>query len=176
MCEPITMGLIAAGGTALAAPAALTTAMTASLAASVGAGVMSAAGAYQQGQVNKQIGRNNQIMAEYAAQDAQRRGDAEAMKVRRQADQLKGAQRLKMAAAGLDLGEGTAADLQDQTDFFAEADQSTARYNGKLDAWSARQQGANARAQGDAAARQGTLSAFGTILGTGGSVADKWYT
>lgn len=137
-------------------------------------GGLQAYGAYQQGQVAKQVGRNNQIMAEYAAQDALKRGDLEAAAVRRQGDAIKGAQRARMAAAGLDLGEGTAAELQDQTDFFSATDQIAARGNAARDAWSSRVQGANAAAQGRAAARQGTLSAFATVLGTGGQVADKW--
>jgi hypothetical protein len=148
---------------------------TIALAASALGGTVSAIGAYQQGQVAKQVGRNNQIMAEYAAQDAQRRAGEDAIKVQQKAAQLKGAQRATMAAKGLDLGVGTQAELLDQTDFFGATDAATTRSNGNRDAWSARQQGANARAQGDAAARQGNLSAFSTVLGTAGNVASKWY-
>lgn len=160
MCEPVT----------------LTTMQTVMLAATATAGVVSAVGAYQQGQVAKQVGRNNQIMAEYAAQDALRRGDQEAAAVQRRASQVQGAQRASLAAKGLDLGAGTAGELQDQTDFFSQTDQITARNNAARDAWSARAQGANARAQGSAAARQGNLSAFSTLLATGAQVSDRWAT
>lgn len=153
MCEPTTIALVA---TAVA-------------------GGLSAYGQYQQGQVAKQVGRNNAIMAEYAAKDALRRGEEEAQAVRRRGDAIKGAQRARMAASGLELGDGTAAELLDQTDFFSLQDQNTARFNAKRDAWSARAGGAQARAQGDASASQGTLGAFGTVLGTAGSVAGKWY-
>lgn len=146
------------------------------LAATAIGGGLSALGAYQQGQVAKQVGRNNQIMAEYAAQDAQRRGEEDAIKVRQRASQIKGAQRARMAANGLDLTTGTAAELQDQTDFFGQQDIATTRSNAARDAWSARVQGANARSQGDAAARQGNLAAFSTLLGTTGQVSDKWMT
>lgn len=154
MCEPTTIALVA---TAIS-------------------GTMSAVGAYQQGQVAKQVGRNNQIMAEYAAADALRRGEQEAQAVQRKAAQLKGSQRALMASKGLDLSSGTPADILDTTDFFAESDVNTVRYNAKKDAWSSRVQGAQARAEGDAKARQGNLAAVGTLIGTGGSVADKWYT
>ena len=137
-------------------------------------GAMAAKGAYDQGQVAKQVGRNNQIMAEYAAQDALRRGDEDASKIRQRGSQIKGAQRASMAAKGLDLGVGTSAELVDQTDFFSETDQTTARGNAQRSAWSARAGGANARAQGDAAAQQGNLSAFSTVLGTAGQVSSKW--
>lgn len=144
--------------------------------ASAVSGTAAVVGAYQQGQAAKAMGRNNQIMAEYAAQDALRRGDAEAAAVQRRASQVQGAQRAALAAKGLDINAGTAGELQDQTDFFSQVDQSTARTNAARDAWSARVQGANARAQGDAAARQGTTGAFATLLGTGAQVADKWAT
>jgi hypothetical protein len=113
-------------------------------------------------------------MAEYAAQDAVQRGEQEAIKVRQRADQIKGAQRSKMAAGGVDLGVGTAAELQSQTDFFGLQDVATTRSNAAREAWSDRVQGANFRAQGDAAAKQGNLQAFSTALGTAGQVAGKW--
>lgn len=147
---------------------------TIALAFTAVAGAVSAKGAYDQGQVAKQVGRNNQVMAEYAAQDALRKGEEQAIQARRRGDQVKGAARANMAAKGLDLNSGTAAELQDQTDFFSESDQNTARFNAQRDAWSMRAGGANARAQGDAGAQQGNLQAFSTVLGTGSRVAGKW--
>ena len=149
--------------------------VTIALAATAVGGTMSAVGQYQQGRVAKQVGRNNQIMAEYAAQDAQRRAGEDAIKVQQKAAQLKGSQRATMAAKGLDLGVGTQAEILDQTDFFGATDAATARSNGNRDAWSSRYQGANARAQGDASARQANIGAFSTVLGTAGNVAGKWY-
>ncbi len=150
--------------------------MTIAVVAGTGASLLAAKGTYDQGQVQKQVGRNNQIMAEYAATDAIRRGDEQAAEVNRRAALTKGSARANMAARGLDLAGGTAGEIQDQIDFFAEGDQNTARFNAQRDAWSARASGQNARAQGDAAARQGNLAAFSTILATGGQVADKWST
>ena len=148
--------------------------MTIALAATALAGGTAAYGQYQQGQAAAQVGRNNQIMSEYAAQDALKRGEEEATRTRRQGDQIKGAQRSTMAARGLDLGVGTAQELQDQTDFFSLTDQTTARNNAKREAWSNRVQGTNARAQGDFAQKQGNLSAFSTLLGSAGQVSGKW--
>ena len=140
------------------------------------AAAFSAYGTYQQGQAAKQVGRNNQIMAEYAARDAERRGEEDAMKVRRQADQIKGAQRSRMAAAGLDLGVGTAAELQDQTDFFGLQDISTTRNNARKAAWSARATGQQEAAMGDFTARNSNLAAFSTLLGGASQAAGKWNT
>jgi hypothetical protein len=137
---------------------------------------LSATAAYNQGQTAKKTGRNNQIMAEYAAQDAMARGDEAAIAAQRRTAQLRGTQRASMAASGLDLSFGTPADLIDQTDFFGQIDANTARDNAKREAWSSRAQGANARAQGNAAAKQGNLAAAGSILGGAAQAADKWYT
>lgn len=182
MCEPVTLGVLTtaltAGGAATgalgASAAALTAAQTATLALAAGSGVMSAAGMYQQGQMQKQVAANNATMAEYAAQDAQRRGELEAQAVQRKAAGLKGTQRAMMASRGLDLGTGTPAEILDQTDFFAETDVATARGNAARDAWSYRAQAQDLRQQGNFAARNANLQAFSTLLGSAGSVADKW--
>ena len=137
--------------------------------------LVSAQAQRQQGQVAKQVGRNNQILAEQAAQDAERRGSETAAAVRRRGDQTLGAQRAAQAAAGLDLGVGTAAELQDQTSFFSDTDQRTARMNAAKEAWSARAQGSNFRFQGDAAASNANLAATGTLIGGASQVAGRWY-
>ena len=146
------------------------------LAATAISGATAAYGQIQQGRVAAAVGRNNQIMADYAAQDAIKRGDEQAMQAERRGRQVVGAQRAAMSAKGLDLGEGTAAELQDQADFFGKTDAVTARNNGRREAWSDRAQGDMARFQGDNARSQSNLQAFGTILGTAGKVAGNWYT
>lgn len=128
----------------------------------------------QQGKTAQQVANNNAKMAEYAAQDAQRRGEEDAMAVQRKAAALKSNQRVAMAANGLDLTYGTAADLQDQTDFFAQSDAATARTNASREAWRLRAGGEQDRAAGAAARSNASLSAAGTLLGAAGSVASKW--
>ncbi len=144
-------------------------------------------GSYQQAQgqkalagYNAQVAANNATLSEYAAQDATRRGEEEVAAIRRNADMLKGSQRASMAARGLDLAEGTAAELQDQTDFFALTDTNTARNNARREAWSIRNQGANYTGESNmqrATARSiNPLMAAGTTLLTGaGQVASRWY-
>jgi hypothetical protein len=187
MCEPVTLGLMttaitagatgtAAGAAALGMSAALGAPAALALGSMAGASVMSAAATYQQGQVQKQIAQNNAVMSEYAAQDAQRRGEEDAMAIQRRASQLSGTQRAVMAGRGLDLETGTAADILDQTDFFAQQDVNTARYNAARDAWSYRARGQQGLYEGRAAARNASMQAAGTLLGTAGSVADKWKT
>ena len=154
MCEPTTIAMAAMA---------------------VGGGV-SAFSAIQQGKTAQQVANNNATMAEYAAQDAQKRGEEDAMEVQRKAAALKSSQRVGLAANGLDLSYGTAADLQDQVDFFAQSDAATARTNASREAWRLRAGGEQDRAAGAAARSNANTQAAGTLLSTSGSVAGKWYT
>lgn len=152
MCEPATIALIAKAAST----------------------VVGTYGQYQQGQAEKDAARYNAKMAEYGAQDAQRRGEEEAAAIQRKAASLKSTQRAAQAARGLDVSYGSAADLQDETDFFGQMDAATARANAAQQAWNYRAQGKLARAQGKAAAYQAKLGAAGTLLTGIGQVAGKW--
>lgn len=192
MCEPVTLaalttaattaGSIGAGATvagvagATATTAGLTAMQALALGATVGGSVLSATSAYQQGQVAKQTARNNAQMAEVAAQDAQRRGEEDAAAVQRKGAALKSAQRVSLASKGLDLSYGTAADLQDQTDFFTQSDAATTRTNAAREAWSTRARGQQALALGKADALNASMQAAGSLLGGAGAVSDRWYT
>ena len=170
----------AAAGTTAAATTAAATGLTnmqmLQLGLSAGSGIMQFVGAQNQASAMEQVARNNQTMAEYAAADAQRRGEEDAQAVQRRAAQLRGAQRSMMAARGLDLASGTPAELIDQTDFFAEQDTATARMNARREGWAIRADAAN---QSYAARQQASgmrLSGAGSLLGSAMSVADKWST
>ncbi len=195
MCEPVTLGVLASAGTmgawgtgligaattagvagATTTAAAMTAAQAISLAATVGSTVLSASSAYQQGQVAKATARNNAQMAEYAAQDAAKRGEEEAAAVQRKGAGLKSAQRVSLASKGLDLAYGTAADLQNQTDFFTQSDVATTRDNARREAWNQRARGQGMLTQGKADALNAMYQAGGSLIGGAGQVADKWYT
>lgn len=96
------------------------------------------------------------------------------MEVQRKAAAVRGAQRVGLAAHGLDLTYGTAQDLQDQTDFFGQADANTVRHNASKEAWSRRAQGANYSAEANAT--KPWLAGGSTLLAGAGQVADKWYS
>lgn len=164
MCEPATLTAIGTWATANAGTIA-------AVGATAGAG-LTAYSAYQQNSVAKAVATNNAAMSEIAAQDALRRGEKDVQETQRRAALLKGAQRSSMAAKGLDLSEGTAAALQDQTDFFASADVATQRTNARRDAQGFRSQGANYRAE--AASYRPGLSATASLLNSTGPVADRW--
>lgn len=165
---------LAAGATAAGTAAAGMTAgqMIALGLSAAGTGI-SAVGAYNQAQTAKAAATANAKTAEIQAQDAQRRGEQEVQDIQRRAAAYKSSQRAAMGAKGLDLSYGTAADLQDQVDFFSQADAATARTNARKEAWAARSQGANF--QREAAASRPWLASGSTLLAGAGQVADRWY-
>jgi hypothetical protein len=135
---------------------------------------LSTIGMVQQSQTAKATAEHNAKMSEIQAQDALRRGESDALEVQRRAAAFKSSQRVSLAAKGLDLGYGTAADLQDQTDFFGQADAATARTNAAKEAFARRSQAAGFQAE--AAAARPWLAGGSTLLAGAGQVADRWYT
>lgn len=131
---------------------------------------LSAASAQQQASNNRRTAEYNAKVAEIQAQDAITRGNEESSKVRRQYAQMEGRQRAELAAKGLDLTEGTVADVIDQTDFFSQIDQNTARTNAAREAWGLRAR-RNAY-QYEASTQKPGQAAF---LAGAGTVASKWY-
>lgn len=127
------------------------------------------------------VAENNAKVAEYEALDAKQRGEYEAIQIERRTAQEKGALRVQQAAAGLDLNNGTVADLQDQVDFFGQQDKIIARNNADKAVWGARVQAGNARSESGmlrtAAGniRPGEAAAL-SLIGSAGQVASKWYT
>jgi hypothetical protein len=94
--------------------------------------------ARRQDEYNAAISRNNAQLLEYRAQDEIRKGEDDAIALRRRGDQIKSEQRVQFAARGVDVNEGSAQDAQNETDFFSETDQATARLNAQRNAWATR--------------------------------------
>jgi len=143
---------------------------------------------YQQAQGQKamhgyqaQVAANNAKVAEWQAQDAQRRGEQEAREARRRGAQIAGRQRSTMAARGLDLAYGNPADILDDTAYFSMVDQQTARANAAKEAWGHRTQKgyllgeAAAQRQAGRNVRPGMQAGL-TLLGGAAQVADRWYS
>lgn len=170
-------GTAAAGaaGTAAASTAAagLTTAQMVSLGLSAAGTALTATSAYSQAKTGQAVAEANAKNADIQAADALRRGEKDAQEVQRRAAAFKSSQRVALAKNGLDLTYGTAADLQDQTDFFAQADADTVRSNARREAYARQSQSANFTAE--AMASRPWLAGGSTLLAGAGQVASKWY-
>lgn len=139
---------------------------------------LSAYGQIQQGKAqnelakyNAQIDENNAKTAEYAALDAQARGQQEADMHRARVRQALGAQRVSIAASGGALTDDTSLAILGDTAQFGELDALTIENNAAREAWGLRVQRDNSiasaagqRFQGAAAKQAGYTNAAGTIL------------
>lgn len=122
----------------------------------------------------------NARIAELGAQSALNRGQKQIGSLTLRAGQLKGSQRAAMAANGIDLGTGSAAETLASTDFMKESDALTINMNSVMDAIGYRTQGVNAgnqalmaRATADAIGPFGAMTS--SLMGSAGSVAGSWY-
>ncbi len=122
----------------------------------------------------------NARISELGARSALDQGQKEIASLTTQAGRLKSSQRAAMAANGVDLGEGNAAELQASTDIMKEIDKNTLEANAVKNAWGYRTQGANY--QSEAIAKRGTASGISPLMAgassmlTGaGQVASSWY-
>mgnify|MGYP003479613917 FL=1 len=126
------------------------------------------------------IADTNARIAELGAQSVLNQGQQEIGRVTMQAGRVKSAQRVALAANGVDLGEGNAAELQASTDIMKEIDRNTVEANAVRSAWGYRTQAVNS--QNDALIKRATadtISPFGSaatsLLGSAGNVATSWY-
>jgi hypothetical protein len=121
----------------------------------------------------------NARLSETAAQSTLLSGQREEQKSRIATANLKGTQRASLAANGVDLGEGSAAQILTSTDVLGEIDANTIAANALQSAWGYRTQGANHKAQATSSrAASGAISpdaAFTTsLIGGAGQVAASW--
>ena len=148
---------------------------------------LGAYGSYQQSKATKdayaqqaEVERQNKVLAEMQAKDALERGVLAGQGHRRQVGQLKGNQIASMAARGLDLGEGTAADVLASTDIMAEYDEKMIQANAQKEAEGFRMMGKNyagnaALLMGRSGRENPLLSGVSSLLTNAGKVAEYWY-
>ncbi|MCH2240979.1 MAG: hypothetical protein MK041_03380 [Aquabacterium sp.] len=122
----------------------------------------------------------NARLAESTAQSVLYAGQRETQRVRLNTAQLKSRQRVALAASGVALNEGSAAEMLTTTDAMGEVDANTVEANAVRAAWGHRTQAVNytndARMARSAA---GAVSPFGsmasTLIGGASQVAAGWY-
>lgn len=122
----------------------------------------------------------NAQLAEVSAEQELAKGRQQQMQLQTATENLKGSQRASMAANGIVLGEGTAKNIIDSTDFMAEQDLATIRANAARAAFGYRTQGLNYQAQAGASRAAGDsinpfMQGASTFLTGAGSVGANWY-
>ena len=151
MCEPVTLAIAA---TTVAA-----------------AGTMyQGAAANAQARYEADVAQENRKHELAARDDAFRRGEIEQMRHYRQLSQRLGLQRASLAASGLDVNFGSAADLQTDTMLLGYEDSSIIAENTMREAKGYEINAANYTMQGRAARSRGTAALVGAGLSTASTI------
>lgn len=158
-----------------------------SIGSAVSGALTSAIGSYWQTKSQKsameyqaRMSEINARVAEGSAQQELRIGNEQIAQLTLQHAQLKGRQRAAMAANGVDLGEGSAAEVQVSSEMLKDMDMATLKYNAIRRAISARGDAVNSSnaalaARATASGLNPTLAAGTSLLGNAGAVAKTYY-
>lgn len=167
MCDPVTAGIVG-----LQAVGALQSANSARTAA-----------ASQKMQLETQaaISDINAQLSETQAQQTLLAGQREVQKSQLNTAKVKSAQRVALAANGVDLGEGTAVQLLSDTDIMGEIEANTIETNAISQAWGYRTQASNQKVQAvtgraSAGAINPDMAFTSSLIGSSGQVASSWYS
>jgi hypothetical protein len=140
-----------------------------------GGTAISAIGQIKGGNAAKSQGDFNAAVAEQQAQDALARGTQDEERFRQGVRTLIGSQRASFAGQGVDVGTGSAADVQADAAYLGELDANTIRQNAARTAAGFKVQAENYRMGGSNAQTAGYFGAASTVLGTAGSLLAAKY-
>lgn len=165
-----------------AAPGAYIGVTTSAVGAAFGAysAWQSAKSAKQALQSQAELADINARVSELSATTALAAGQKQESAVRMRTGHLKSAQRAGLAANGVDLGTGSAANILTDTDLMGEADANTAAINTLQSAWGYQTQAQNSRTSANMGrATANGMSAGGaaasSLLSSAPLVAQSWY-
>lgn len=106
-----------------------------------------------------QLAEYNAAVADVQARDAKERGDIEANRFRQRTRMLVGEERATFAAGNVDVGFGSAVDVQADATFLGELDALTARTNAAREAWGYQVEGEDLRKQAEITRKEGAFAA-----------------
>jgi len=145
-----------------------------SLATTVVGGIFSAIGSERQAQAQANAANYNAAVAANASNFARQQGEINAQANDRRTAAMIGRQRAIYAAGNLDVNTGSPLDIQANTEQIGRLNSLTIRNNAAREAY-----GYQANANLDSAAATnyqsaGDMAMFGSLIGAGTSVGDKW--
>lgn len=150
-------------------------ASTITAAAQATGGAAGAYGTYRAGEFNSKVDRFNAKVATMQAADAIRRGGEAVDRHRTQVKVLKGAQRAALAAQGVVVDDGSAADVIADTSTQAAIDERTIRTNAALEAWGYQVQAVDHRARANVEMATARNDAAGGLMTTVARFNDTAY-
>lgn len=148
----------------------------------IGLALTAASGAYaadsqkKAGQYQADVAAENAKLDDFRAEQSSRLGSIQEEQHRAKVRQMVGTQRATLAANGIDMGSGTAADMIEEAQTMGEVDALTIRFNAMNEAWGYRTNATNSRNEGAFAKWSGKRQATGTYLSTAASMASMGYS
>ncbi len=136
---------------------------------------VSAVGQIKAGNRQKEAGDANAAILEARARDARALGTDEEQRYRANVRGLIGSQRAGFAAQGVDVGSGSAADVQADAAYLGELDALTIRNNAAREAWGYEVEADQARKGGEIAKRESRWGAVTTVAGGASSILMSRY-
>ena len=140
----------------------------------IAGGLLDANAQWQAGKSRKKMAEFNAKLADMKAADALSRGEIDAADSGLRVRRTLGAQRAILAAQGIEVTSGSAANLQADTAAAGDAEQRTIRSNAFREAWGYKMAALDDRIGGQIAQREGQSAAVGTILSSGARAADQY--
>ena len=129
---------------------------------------MGAYGQQKSAAINRKLTEYNVGVAEFQAEDAVRRGAVASRMRRQQTKQTIGSQRVSLARQGIDINDGSAVDVQENTAYLGELDAMTIKNNAAREAWGFKVDAANMRIRGEQMTSEANWNTAQTLL-TGAS-------
>ena len=126
-----------------------------------------------EGDYQNDLGILNARFADMQAEDAIKRGDAEAARINQQAAQLIGTQRVAAATQNISVDSGSAKQIQEDTLALSTEDVIRAKNNAWREAWGYKLDAVNSRAAGAMAKAAANAKAASTMLTAGASVMQQ---
>ena len=126
---------------------------------------LSAGASHESGKFNQRVADTNAGFAELQAIDAEKRGIEDEANMRLRIRQQIGQARTAYASQGVQVGVGSAEEIEASIAYMGEKDAITIRNNAAREAWGYRVQAWNYRQKGALAKAEGNVKALGTVLG-----------
>jgi hypothetical protein len=113
---------------------------------------------------NATISEFNAKISDMNAEDAVRRGETDAQTVLKRGRKVQGSQRVALAAQGIEVDSGSAADIQEETEVLSALDARTVRSNALREAFGFKVQAMQSRMDAKFGVEAGENASRGTLL------------
>ena len=122
------------------------------------------------GKYNQSVANRNALVLEGQADQIEAKAEFDIAQFQKQFKQLEGETRVKLATSGVELGTGTAANIELSNAYEAKLQENLIRYNSQVAASNKMEEANFARIRGTMARQDARMAQIGTVAQTGSSL------